>query len=62
MGYLEERANLDGKVAAIVGGGQGIGAAVTTALAAAGVDVALCDIDGDAVERTRRGWSGSVGG
>ena len=53
MGHLEQRANLDGKVAAIVGGGKGIGAAVTTALAAAGVDVAFCDIDGDAVDRTR---------
>ena len=54
MGYLEERANLTGKVAAIVGGGKGIGAAVTMALAAAGVDIALCDVDADAVSRTAR--------
>ena len=53
MGHLEQRARLDGKVAAIVGGGKGIGAAVTTALAAAGVDVAFCDIDEDALVRTR---------
>ena len=52
MGYLEQRANLHGKVAAIVGGGKGIGGAVTTALAAAGVDVACCDVDADAVART----------
>ena len=26
MGYLEERANLDGKVAAVIGGGSGVGA------------------------------------
>ena len=53
MGHLEDRANLDGKVAAVVGGGKGIGAAVTTALAAAGVDIAFCDIDRDAVDRTK---------
>lgn len=52
MGHLEQRANLEGKVAAVVGGAQGIGGAVTTALAASGVDVAVCDIDGEALERT----------
>jgi NAD(P)-dependent dehydrogenase (short-subunit alcohol dehydrogenase family) len=52
VGYLEQRANLAGKVAAIVGGAKGVGAAVTTALAAAGVDVAFCDIDAEALERT----------
>lgn len=54
MGYVEQRANLDGKVAAVVGGAKGIGGAVTTALAAAGVDVGFCDIDADAVARTAR--------
>jgi NAD(P)-dependent dehydrogenase (short-subunit alcohol dehydrogenase family) len=53
VGYLEERANLTGKVAAIVGGAKGVGAAATKALAAAGVDVAFCDVDADALERTR---------
>lgn len=52
MGHLEQRANLEGKVAAVIGGAQGIGGAVTTALAASGVDVAVCDIDGEALERT----------
>lgn len=53
MGLLDERANLAGKVAVIVGGAAGIGAAVTTALAGAGVDVAFCDIKAEALETTR---------
>ncbi len=43
MGYIDERAGLAGRVAAVVGGASGIGEAVTLALAKAGVDVALCD-------------------
>ena len=54
MGFWEERMNLDGKVAAVIGGGEGIGAAITLALAAAGVEVAVCDRDGPALETTRR--------
>jgi NAD(P)-dependent dehydrogenase (short-subunit alcohol dehydrogenase family) len=53
MGYLEERANLGGKVAAVVGGAAGVGAAVTLALAKSGVDIAFCDWNGDAVDATR---------
>ena len=53
MGYLEERAKLAGKVAAVVGGGLGIGGAVTRALARAGVDVAVCDLDPEGVADTR---------
>ena len=53
MGLLEQRANLHGKVAAVIGGAFGIGAAVTTSLAAAGVDVAFCDIKKEALEPTR---------
>ncbi len=49
MSELDRRANLAGKVAAVIGGATGIGEAVTLALAAAGVDVALCDIRADAV-------------
>jgi NAD(P)-dependent dehydrogenase (short-subunit alcohol dehydrogenase family) len=53
MGLLEERANLQGKVAVVVGGAAGIGAAVTTSLAGTGVDVAFCDIKTDELETTR---------
>ena len=45
VGTIEQRANLKGKVAAIVGGASGIGAAVTLALATVGVDIAFCDIN-----------------
>lgn len=50
--FIESRANLSGKVAAVIGGGGGIGAGVSLALARAGVDVALCDIDGEALDAT----------
>lgn len=53
MGLLDERANLQGKVAVVVGGAAGIGAAITTSLAAAGVDVAFCDIKTEALQTTR---------
>ena len=53
MSTIEQRANLNGKVAAIVGGASGIGAAVTLALADAGVDVAFCDINTAALAPTR---------
>src|SRR4249919_3952808 len=49
MSEIDRRANLAGKVAAVVGGASGIGEAVTLALAAAGVEIALCDIRADAV-------------
>jgi len=54
VGHLEQRANLDGKVAAVVGGGKGIGAAVTRALASAGVHVGICDVDAEAVGAVTR--------
>jgi NAD(P)-dependent dehydrogenase (short-subunit alcohol dehydrogenase family) len=53
MGLLETRANLVGKVAVVVGGAAGIGAAVSDALAGAGVDVAFCDRNEVATEETR---------
>ena len=53
MGYLDERANLAGKVAVVVGGAFGVGAAVTMALAEAGVDIAFCDRRADAVQTTQ---------
>jgi NAD(P)-dependent dehydrogenase (short-subunit alcohol dehydrogenase family) len=52
MGYLEEQANLRGRTAAVIGGGAGVGGAVTMALANAGVDIVFCDIDAEAVDTT----------
>jgi NAD(P)-dependent dehydrogenase (short-subunit alcohol dehydrogenase family) len=37
----------------VIGGGAGVGAAVTLALARAGVDVAFCDVKEDAIRSTR---------
>lgn len=51
-GFLEDRANMAGKVAAVIGGGGGIGAGVSLALARAGVDLAICDIDTGALAAT----------
>lgn len=53
-GFLDRRANLSGKTAVVIGGGGGIGAAVSLALAQAGVDLALCDIDAAALSETAR--------
>jgi NAD(P)-dependent dehydrogenase (short-subunit alcohol dehydrogenase family) len=53
MSLIEQRANLNGKVAAIVGGAAGIGAAVTATLAGAGFDVAFCDINSAALGRAQ---------
>ena len=47
--FLTQRANLSGKVAVVLGGAGGIGAAISLALANAGVNVAVCDIDSAAV-------------
>lgn len=53
-GFLDERAGLQGKVAVVLGGGGGMGGGITLALARAGVDLAFCDIDADAVEATAK--------
>jgi NAD(P)-dependent dehydrogenase (short-subunit alcohol dehydrogenase family) len=58
MSYLDERANLAGKVAVVVGGAFGVGAAVTMALAEAGVDIAFCDRKADAVRTTQAAVTG----
>lgn len=50
MGLLEAHAGLAGKIAAVVGGAGGHGRAVTLALAQAGVAIAACDIDEEAVQ------------
>lgn len=50
-GWWEDRAGLSGKVAVITGGAGGLGEAVTRDLAANGVQVAVLDIDGEAIGR-----------
>lgn len=50
---LDGKANLGGKVAALLGGGGGIGAAATLALARMGVDIAVLDKDGEALAVTK---------
>lgn len=51
-GYLDGRAKLGGRTAVVVGGGGGIGRAVSLGLAGAGVDLAICDIDAEALAAT----------
>jgi NAD(P)-dependent dehydrogenase (short-subunit alcohol dehydrogenase family) len=46
---LTERAGLEGKVAVVTGGAGGLGWPIARDLALAGVDVAVCDRDPDAV-------------
>ncbi len=45
MSYLDDRADLKGRVAVIVGGGGGLGRACAVDLAGAGMRLALCDRD-----------------
>jgi 3-oxoacyl-[acyl-carrier protein] reductase len=45
MSYLDDRADLAGRVAVVVGGGGGIGRACAVDLARAGMHLALCDRD-----------------
>jgi NAD(P)-dependent dehydrogenase (short-subunit alcohol dehydrogenase family) len=52
MGYLEDRAGLQGKVALVAGGAGGLGAAVTLDFARAGMHVVVCDKNEDFLERT----------
>lgn len=52
MPTFEERGNLRGKHAIVIGGGFGIGASVTQALADAGVELAICDNDAEALPET----------
>jgi NAD(P)-dependent dehydrogenase (short-subunit alcohol dehydrogenase family) len=50
--FLDERAGLRGKVALVAGGGGGLGRASALDLARAGVDLALCDVDGSVLAET----------
>jgi 3-oxoacyl-[acyl-carrier protein] reductase len=52
MSFLEERCGLKEKVAVVAGGGGGLGRATALDLAAAGMSLALCDVDQEALERT----------
>lgn len=52
MGLLDDRAGLAGRVAMVAGGGGGLGRAAALDLAGAGASLALCDVDGDALEDT----------
>jgi len=51
-GVLDRRANLAGRKALVVGGADGIGRAITLALAEAGADVAFCDNEVSAIDAT----------
>jgi 3-oxoacyl-[acyl-carrier protein] reductase len=50
VSYLDERADLAGKVAVLVGGGGGIGRACAVDLAGAGMRLAVCDKDEEALK------------
>jgi len=52
MSFLDDRAALKGKVALIAGGGGGLGQAVALDYARAGMTLALCDRDADALSST----------
>lgn len=52
MGFLEERAALDGKVALIAGGGGGLGKAIALDYARAGMHLILCDKNAEMLDAT----------
>jgi 3-oxoacyl-[acyl-carrier protein] reductase len=52
MGFLEERAALDGKVALIAGGGGGLGSAIAFDYARAGMHLILCDKNAELLDAT----------
>lgn len=52
MGILDERADLAGKAAVVIGGATGLGGAVSRDLARAGAHVAVCDNDAEALAQT----------
>src|SRR5262245_53399573 len=52
MGFLDERAGLQGKVALVAGGGGGLGRAVVLDYARAGMRLVVCDRDEELLART----------
>lgn len=50
--YFDTRANLEGKVAVVIGGGEGMGRAITKALLENGVDVYMGDYNDEAMAIT----------
>lgn len=50
--FWSRRTNLAGKSAIVIGGGGGIGRAVSFAVAGAGVRLLLCDLDSTAMAST----------
>jgi 3-oxoacyl-[acyl-carrier protein] reductase len=52
VGFVDDRANLTGRVAVIAGGARGLGGAIARDFAQAGVNLALCDRDEQALETT----------
>ena len=60
-GFVSRLFDLRGRVAAVVGGGSGLGAAMAVGLAQAGAAVAVVDIAADGAERTRAEIAGSGG-
>lgn len=52
MGFLEDRANVQGKVAIVAGGAGGLGRACALDLARAGAKVELCDRNAELLDRT----------
>lgn len=54
MNLFEERARLQGKTAVVIGGADGLGRGISLALAAAGVKLAICDVDEQALAETQR--------
>lgn len=60
-GFVSRLFDLRGRVAAVVGGGSGLGAAMAVGLAQAGAAVAVVDIAADGAERTRAEIAGGGG-
>ncbi|MDO4547606.1 MAG: SDR family oxidoreductase [Clostridia bacterium] len=60
MGIIEKM-RLDGKKAFVTGGARGIGKSVATALAEAGADIAIVDMDMPEAEKTAKWMAGETG-